>query len=71
MQERVYFIADRAAIDGADELIADFGPLAAAEAARRAEHSRQRGNHIHFTRWRRIERAIALLGGESDATTLH
>ena len=70
MHEPLDFIADRAAIEGADELIADFGAdLAAREAARRAAHSRRLGNHIHFTRWRRVERAIALLAAE-DATTL-
>ena len=69
MIETLHFVPDRAAIDGADELIGLFGSAAACEAARRAEHSRRQGNHIHFTRWRRVERTIALLESDGGSST--
>lgn len=67
----VHFIADRAAADGAADLLADFGADAAVEAARRAEESRRIGNHILFTRWRRIARMIAQLDGGLVGATIH
>lgn len=69
--ETVHFVADRAAADGAAELIALFGDDAAYEAARRAEASRRVGNHIHFTRWRRVERMIGQLDPATPIETLH
>ena len=41
------FVVDREAYDGASELLDSFGERALAEAAIRAERSRDVGNHIH------------------------
>jgi hypothetical protein len=41
------------------------------EAAERAEASRNLGNHIHFCRWRQIERLVTILNLEMTAGTLH
>ena len=75
MFEIVHFVADRAAADAAAELIALFGEEAGEEAARRAEASRRIGNHIHFARWRRVERMIEQLDPASGLAvpveTLH
>jgi len=64
-------LADRRDLADADELIARHGPLAAAEAASRASRSRDLGNHIHFGRWRRIERWIDWLGQFGAGETRH
>jgi hypothetical protein len=65
------YIADaRAAADAAD-LIAAFGAAAATEAAARADRSRDLGNHIHFCRWRQIERLIVILAADQATGTVH
>jgi hypothetical protein len=65
------YIADaRAAADAAD-LIAVFGAAAATEAAARADRSRDLGNHIHFCRWRQIERLIVILAADQATGTVH
>jgi len=69
--EEPLFIADRATLDGATDLIARFGPVAASEAAQRAEHSRDRGNVLHFCRWRQVERLILLLDDAAPFGTIH
>ena len=70
MNEQLY-IADRATLDGATDLIARFGSYAADEAAQRAGLSRDRGNVIHFCRWRQIERLIRLLAQPCATGTIH
>lgn len=65
-----YLAATRPLHDAAD-LLALFGPLAADEAAARAERSRALGNHLHFCRWREVGRMIATLGRGRVAETLH
>lgn len=65
------FIADRAAIDHADDLMARFGLDAGLEAAARAERSRDRGNLIHFCHWRQIERLILMLSHDEALGTVH
>ncbi len=67
---------DRAAIDWfaqtvAAELIAAFGDSAGLEASIRAGKSRDIGNHIHFCRWRQVERLIELLASGEVAGTVH
>ena len=62
---------DREAYDGAAELIDGWGAEALAEAAARAGRSRDLGNHIHYTRWCRVGRAILLLGDPDSGGTLH
>jgi hypothetical protein len=64
-------LPDRSAAAEAADLIARFGDHAGAEAAARADASRERGNVIHFCRWRQIGRMIALLAAGPDAATLH
>ena len=65
------YLADRAQFHDAAELIARFGDDAGYEAAARADRSRDLGNHIHFCRWRQIERLIVLLAGDRAVGTVH
>jgi hypothetical protein len=69
--DQMLFVIDREAYDGAEELMEGWGEAALAEAASRAERSRDLGNHIHYTRWCRVGRAILLLGDPEPAATLH
>ena len=71
MLDQMLFVIDREAYDGAEELMEGWGEAALAEAASRAERSRDIGNHIHYTRWCRVGRAILLLGDPEPAATLH
>lgn len=65
------YLADPAHITDAAELIAAFGEDAALEAASRAGRSRDLGNHIHFCRWRQVERLIDLLASPAAIGTVH
>lgn len=65
------FLADRSSVDAAQDLIATFGDDAGFEAAARADRSRDQGNHIHFCRWRQIERLIVLMSVERAVGTVH
>jgi hypothetical protein len=58
-------------VQDAQALIARFGESAGLEAAERAEASRNVGNHIHFCRWRQIERLVTVLNIEAIAGTVH
>ncbi len=58
-------------VETAAKLIETFGESAGDEAAARAGHSRDMGNHIHFCRWRQIERLIGLLSIEKAFGTVH
>jgi hypothetical protein len=69
--EQMQFVIDREAYEGAELLIEGWGEAALAEAAARAERSRDLGNHIHYTRWCRVGRAILLLGDPETNGTLH
>ena len=60
MRHDVHF-GGREVLADASELIAGFGDYALSEAAERARRSRDLGNVLHFCRWRRAERMIALL----------
>lgn len=63
------FVADRASLDHAADLIARYGRYAGDEAASRALHSRDLGNVLHFCRWRQVERVIlALATTEASGT---
>ncbi|QNQ07568.1 hypothetical protein [Sphingomonas alpina] len=55
----------------ATDLIARFGDDAGFEAAARADKSRDIGNHLHFCRWRQIERLILLLSVDRAVGTVH
>ncbi len=65
------FVSDAQALADADRLIARYGDDAGFEAAARAEASRDKGNAIHFCRWREIERLIAILAHDGAMGTLH
>ncbi|MDO7843355.1 hypothetical protein [Sphingomonas immobilis] len=65
------WLADVSQYNDAAQLIATFGDDAGFEAAARADRSRDLGNHIHFCRWRQIERLIVLLSVEQAVGTVH
>lgn len=65
------YIAGRAALDDAAELIARFGDDAGFEAAALADHSRDAGNVVRFCHWRQIERVIATLASDEVVGTVH
>ncbi len=65
------YLSDRKSYDDAAELISLFGDDAGYEAAARADRSRDLGNHIHFCRWRQIERLIVLLSYDQPLGTIH
>lgn len=65
------YLSDRKSYEDATELIALFGENAGYEAAARADRSRDLGNHIHFCRWRQIERLIVLLFYDFPLGTIH
>ncbi|MBN8812452.1 MULTISPECIES: hypothetical protein [Sphingomonas] len=65
------YLGDRREIADANELIARFGELAGSEAAALADRSRDLGNHIHFCRWRQIERLIVLMSVGRAVGTVH
>lgn len=71
MQLPAPFLADRRAVDDADALIRELGEEAGFAAAARAEHYRVLGNHVHFARWRQIERLITYLSIDSALDTVH
>lgn len=65
------YLSDRASVYDAAELIAQYGDHAVYEAVSRADRSRDLGNHIHFCRWRQIERLIVLLSVDVALGTVH
>jgi len=65
------YLADRSSIAEAAGLLDAYGPAAGLKAAARARASRHIGNHIHFCRWRQIERLIALMSIEEAVGTIH
>ena len=65
------YLADRAHVVDAAELIALFGDDAGFEAAARADRYRDLGNHINFCRWRQIERLIVLMSVQRAVGTVH
>ncbi|SFR87109.1 hypothetical protein [Sphingomonas jatrophae] len=71
MTDTTLFIADRATLDSAAELLARFGDHAAIEAALRAGASRDKGNVVHFCRWRQVERLIEVLAADQPVGTVH
>jgi hypothetical protein len=65
------YLRDRAEVKDAAELILMFGDDAGFQAAARADKSRELGNHIHFCRWRQIERLIVLMSVGRAVGTIH
>jgi hypothetical protein len=71
MQLPTPFLVDRATIDQAHILIDEHGEEAGFAAAARAEQYRALGNHVHFARWRQIERLITYLSVQCVIGTVH
>ena len=69
--EELFYIADRATVDSASDLIDRFGIDAGIEAAARADRYRDLGNAINFCRWRQIERIIMVLTADQAIGTVH
>ena len=65
------YIAGRAALADASELIDRFGDDAGFEAALRAGRSRDCDNLLRFCHWRQIERVIATLASNEVVGTVH
>lgn len=65
------FLTDRGAVDEATLLMTQHGDEAGFAAAAKAEHYRGLGNHIHFARWRQIERLITYLSINTAMNTVH
>ena len=55
----------------ANTLMDTSGPKAGIEAAERAIKSRNSGNHLHYCRWRQIERLIIMLSANTTLGTIH
>ena len=70
-QPQIPYLADSSQVADATGLIASFGEFAGSEAAARADRYRDLGNHIHFCRWRQIERLIVLLSVGRAVGTVH
>jgi hypothetical protein len=65
------FLTDRTAVADATLLMRQHGDEAGFAAAARAEQYRVLGNHIHFARWRQIERLISYLSIDTALDTVH
>jgi hypothetical protein len=63
--------AGRGTFAEAAELLKHFGDHAVSEARRRAGHSRDLGNVVHFCRWREVERMIFTLDQTAAAGLVH
>ena len=69
--EYLPYLADRRDVAEADNLVRMFGDDAGFEAAARADKSRDIGNHLHFCRWRQIERLVVLMSIGRAVGTVH
>lgn len=69
--EELFYIADRATVDSASDMIDQFGVDAGIEAAARADRYRDLGNAVNFCRWRQIERIILILSTDQAIGTIH
>jgi hypothetical protein len=65
------YLGDRTQVQQAAELIQLFGEEAGSQAAAMADRSRDLGNHLHFCRWRQIERLVVLLSIPRAVGTVH
>lgn len=55
----------------AELLISNYGDEAGLEAANRADKSRSLGNHLHYCKWRQVERLCVLLSIDETIGTVH
>lgn len=65
------YLADAKSFEDAADLIHRFGADAGRQAAARADHSLDLGNHVHFCHWRQIERLIDILRRDAAFGTVH
>ena len=65
------YLTDRGAVEDANAMIREHGEEAGFAAAARAEQYRALGNHLHFARWRQIERLITYLSIDTALDTVH
>ena len=65
------FIAGRASLADAQDLMRDFGGEAALQAAVRAEQGRDAENILKFCHWRQVERLIDALATDEPQGTVH
>ncbi len=65
------YIADPSELAKAHALMAEYGPVAAEEAAARAGQARDRDNIIQFCRWRQVARLVTLLERPAAWGTIH
>ena len=65
------YLTDRGAVEDANAMIREHGEEAGFAAAARAEQYRVLGNHVHFARWRQIERLITYLSIDIALDTVH
>jgi hypothetical protein len=65
------YLADAREVADAADLIRMFGEGAGFEAAARADRSRDIGNHLHFCKWRQIERLVVLMSIPRAVGTIH
>ena len=69
--EAVWWSCHRSMVSDAALLMEQFGAEAGLEASERAARSRTLGNHIHFARWRQVERLIDVLASDGAVGTIH
>lgn len=62
---------DSNAFTDAQLLMTNYGEEAGLEAANRADKSRAIGNHIHYCKWRQVERLCVLLSIDHSLGTIH
>ena len=55
----------------AETLMTNYGEEAGLEAANRADKSRAVGNHLHYCKWRQVERLCVLLSIDQTIGTVH
>ena len=55
----------------AELLISNYGEEAGLEAANRADKSRSLGNHLHYCKWRQVERLCIILSIDQSIGTIH
>ncbi len=62
---------DSSHFSDAQQLISNYGDEAGLEAANRADKSRAVGNHLHYCKWRQVERLCVLMSIDQPIGTIH
>ena len=66
-----FYLQDREAVFDAAKLVEEFGVDASKEATARANKSREKGNVVHFCRWRQIKRLVDWMDSGETASVPH